>query len=170
MSIVTKPISNFDPKNTNLILIDNGCKLELNSCFNILKNEFAETYMVYNNTLIEKTLLINHLPLEETKDGFKMNASSLEWDYVAKFSQCILITDSMSMSSWTHDKYIDSIFYRIITGKSMVLILNGELNNLEKCYPYFSKIYTTHKNVKFIFNEMNQIDDIDEFEKSLEKE
>lgn len=162
-------ITNFDSNDTNLLLIDNECHLELNACFNILQTQFTENYFVYNNTLIEKSLLINHLPVEELKDGFQKTTAALTWEYVAKFSKVVLVTDTSS-TSWLHDKFIDAIFYRILTGKSIVLVHNGQINGIYYYYPYFTKIYTTHKNEKFLLNDVADIDDFEAYEESIEQE
>lgn len=162
-------ITNFEPSNTNLLLIDNKTKLDLNSCYNIIKKEFPEDYVVYNNTLIEKELLINHLPLEEADDGYLRSASALRWNYVAKFSRVILITDSDLLDEWQHDKFIDAIFYRLITGKSMVLIVNGHVSKYSCFYPYFSTAYSTKDNNKWITEEITDIDDLDDFKEKIKE-
>lgn len=168
---MTKLVSNFDAANTNLLLIDNECKLDLNACFSIIKENFSQTHIVYNNTVIEKSQLINHLPLEETKDGFLLNAKSLRWDYVSKFSNVILITDEDASGKWNNDKFIDAIFYRLLTGKNIILIVNrsSEYSRLQSLsfYPYFTTFYTTYDRKKSVLDEITDIEDLEAYEKSI---
>lgn len=158
MAAKAATLVDFDSNQTNLILIDNKCKLDLNNCFKIICDNFEEKFYVFNNSLIEKDLLINHLPLEADADSFDANIAILNWTYVAKFKHVLLITDGSSQR-WKHDKIILAIFYKIITDRSMILLVNESLQ-LACYYPYFLEIYYVEKMHKYKFDDLQLIDDL----------
>ncbi|RNA08206.1 hypothetical protein BpHYR1_024331 [Brachionus plicatilis] len=144
-----------------LVLIDNNCSdLNIGSISEIINLKFSQSHVSLNGEVIEKSLIANYLPITTSENYLDM--SKYSWSTIKQFSEVILISQDSSM----HKKIrIFALFYRIITGKSIILFYDSDLTQsfiLFKFFPIFLNIYHVSKMTLYDFPEVHKITNLNE--------
>ena len=132
---------------TILLLIDNGMSnLNINTIAKILnKDYFAQaSYVNVNGQVVKKALVANYLPVATSATYLKLTEHS--WSDTCQYANVCFVQHDRDQL--TKVSQILALFYRLMTGRSMILIpLNDFTEHEVYChyYPFFLTVFTNKK-------------------------
>lgn len=164
--------NSIEKSKTTLFLIDDDCDdLDINNINKIICNSFNQTeFLVLNGQLIAKNVFVNYLPVA-TSSSY-LNLSDLNWSEVTSYSSVIFLTGK---SEPIKEIKIIALFYRILTGKSMIAFKNGEwygIDSFISFYPHFLNVYAVENRKSYELPEIKPIssEEMSSFKENLKNE
>lgn len=142
-------------KETLLFLIDNACKgLKIANISTIVKANFPSIkFILINHQLVEKDKFENYLPISTSSSH--LNVDNLTWKEVNGYSDLVLLTNKYYPSK---ELKILALYYRIITGKSIIVIKDGiSPDPFFEYYPFILTVYTVQDGKKYQLPEIDTI-------------
>jgi hypothetical protein len=129
-------------ENATLLLIDNDClDLNIKNIAEILINtQDNSDFIELEGNLVEKKLIGNHLPIATSARHLKLE--DFTWRDMCAYADVVFVTSRTSLSK---ELIILALYFRILSGRSITLIMDRKTNLLATLdyYPFFLKIYSS---------------------------